>query len=297
MGVTGSAYAPVLWIPARVAIGQDGPPARAGAYARGVLTGMVWSVVAVLATISVAFVVGRARRRYRDIDVFWPLGFVAVAIAGFVSTEGSGADTLQRFLLLATVTLWGGRLATHLAWRSRGQGEDPRYEAIMRSSQGPGEPWAAIRKVYLLQAGLLWFVSMPITVGMRASAPIRWVQIVGLLVWFVGWAVEGAADKQLTDFMADPAHRGRVLDTGLWAWSRHPNYFGDALAWWGMFLIAASGGWGLLTVLSPLLMTRLLTSVSGKPMLEHRLRRTRAGYEDYVARTSGFVPRPPRRRT
>lgn len=257
---------------------------------------MVWSLVAVAATISVAFVVGRVRHRYRDIDVFWPLGFVAVAIAGFASTAGTDADAVQRFLLLGTVTLWGGRLATHLAWRSRGQGEDPRYEAIMRSSQGPGEPWAAVRKVYLLQAGLLWFVSLPITVGVRAPAPLRWVQVVGLVIWFVGWVVEGAADKQLTDFLADPGNRGRVLDTGLWSWSRHPNYFGDATAWWGMFLIASAGGWALLTVLSPLLMTRLLTSVSGKPMLEHRLHRTRAGYEEYVARTSGFVLRPPRRR-
>ncbi|MFM7618104.1 MAG: DUF1295 domain-containing protein [Actinomycetes bacterium] len=260
-------------------------------------SGILLSLVAVAVTITAAFLVGRVRHRYRDIDVFWPLGFVAVAIAGFVATGGTDADTVQRFLLLATVTLWGGRLATHLAWRSRGQGEDPRYEAIMRSSQGPGEPWAAIRKVYALQALLLWFISLPITVGMHAPDPIRGLQVLGAVVWFVGWAIEGVADKQLTDFLADPSSRGRVLDSGLWAWSRHPNYFGDATAWWGMFLIAAAGGWALLTVLSPLLMTRLLTSVSGKPMLEHRLRRTRAGYEEYVARTSGFVPRPPRRRS
>jgi steroid 5-alpha reductase family enzyme len=260
-----------------------------------VVSGILLSLAAVVATIAIAFVVGRVRHRYRDIDVFWPLGFVAVAVTGFVATSGTNADTVQRFLLLTTVSLWGGRLATHLAWRSRGQGEDPRYTAIMRSSQGRGEVWAAIRKVYALQAVLLWFISLPITVGIRAEHPVRWLQIVGVVVWFVGWAIEGAADKQLTDFLKDPASRGRVLNTGLWAWSRHPNYFGDATAWWGMFLIAAAGGWALLTVLSPLLMTRLLTSVSGKPMLEHRLRRTREGYEDYVARTSGFVPRPPRR--
>jgi steroid 5-alpha reductase family enzyme len=258
------------------------------------MSGMLLSLAAVIVTITVAFVVGRVRHRYRDIDVFWPLGFVAVAVTGFVATSGTDADVWQRFLLLSTVSLWGGRLATHLAWRSRGQGEDPRYEAMMRKSQGRGEVWAAIGKVYLLQAALLWFISLPITVGMRAGHPLRAVQVLGVVVWFVGWAIEGAADKQLTDFLKDPDQRGRVLDTGLWAWSRHPNYFGDATAWWGMFIIAASGGWALLTVLSPLLMTRLLTSVSGKPMLEHRLRRTRPGYEEYVARTSGFVPRRPR---
>jgi steroid 5-alpha reductase family enzyme len=130
---------------------------------------------------------------------------------------------------------------------------------------------------------------------MRAEHPVLILQIIGTSVWFLGWAIEGVADKQLTDFLADPANRGRVLDSGVWAWSRHPNYFGDATAWWGMFLIAAAGGWALLTVASPVLMTWLLTSVSGKPMLEHRLHRSREGYDEYVARTPGFVPRRPRR--
>ena len=114
-------------------------------------------------------------------------------------------------------------------------------------------------------------------------------------VWLVGFGFEAIGDAQLARFRRDPANRGRVLDHGLWAWTRHPNYFGDATVWWGIFLIAAAGGWAWLTIASPVVMTVLLTRVSGKPMLERGMARTRPGYGEYVARTSGFLPRRPRR--
>ena len=142
----------------------------------------------------------------------------------------------------------------------------------------------------------MWFISMTVTVGMFASSPMRWLEALGAAVWFVGFAFESIGDLQLSRFLADPANAGKVMDRGLWSWTRHPNYFGDATVWWGTFLIAAAGGWGLLTLLSPLLMTRLLTSVSGKPLLENRMRKTREGFAEYVERTSSFFPRPPRSR-
>jgi steroid 5-alpha reductase family enzyme len=263
---------------------------------RTVAVALLLSLLAVLVVIGVAFVVGRVRRRYRDIDVFWPLGFVAVAVVGFVATGATGVgERTQRLLLLVTVGAWGLRLAAHLAWRSRGEGEDPRYVLIMRRAPAGREVAYSLRAVYGLQAALLLFVSLPVTVGLRAGAPLRALQVVGTMVWLTGFAFEAIGDAQLARFRRDPANRGRVLDRGLWAWTRHPNYFGDATVWWGIFLIAAAGGWAWLTIASPVAMTVLLTRVSGKPMLERGMARTRPGYAEYVARTSGFLPRPPRR--
>ena len=260
------------------------------------LAAILLSILAVVAVVGVAFVVGRIRRRYRDIDVFWPLGFVAVAAVGFVATGAAGiGETAQRVLLLVTVSVWGVRLAVHLAWRSRGEGEDPRYVLIMRRAPEGHEVAYSLRAVYGLQAALLAFVSLPVTVGLRAGEPVRTLQVVGVVVWLVGFGFEAIGDAQLARFRRDPANRGRVLDHGLWAWTRHPNYFGDATVWWGIFLIAAAGGWAWLTIASPVVMTVLLTRVSGKPMLERGMARTRPGYGEYVARTSGFLPRRPRR--
>ena len=254
------------------------------------------SALVVIAVMAVAFIVGRIAKRYRDIDVFWPLGFVAVAVSGFLCSAGKlGASNVQRTLLLALVAIWGLRLAAHLAWRGRGQGEDPRYTMILRGAKGRSEVLYALKVVYGLQAALMFFVSLSVTVGMFAGRPIVALQILGAVVWLLGFAFESIGDLQLSRFKADPANAGRVMDRGLWAWTRHPNYFGDACCWWGVFLVAAAGGWGLLTVLSPLVMNRLLTSVSGKPLLEARMAKTRVGFAEYVERTSAFFPRPPRR--
>ena len=254
------------------------------------------SGVAVVAVMAVAFTVGRVLGRYRDIDVFWPLGFLAVAVVGFfVSAGNESADSTQRLLLLVMVSLWGLRLAWHLAWRSRGAGEDPRYAQILRGAKGGSEIAYVLRVIYGLQAALLIFISLPVTVGMNTGSPIIVLQILGAFIWAVGFAFETIGDWQLSKFGADPANKFRVMNQGLWAWTRHPNYFGDALVWWGIFIVAASGGWALLTILSPLVMTRLLTSVSGKPLLEKRMASTREGFAEYVEKTSGFIPRPPKR--
>lgn len=262
----------------------------------GLASGIAWSAVAVLATMAAALVVGRIRDRYRDIDVFWPLGFVAVAVVGYLSTSGEqGGDVVQRSLLLLVVALWGVRLAFHLAMRSRGEGEDPRYERMMRGRSGVGALLRSLWLIYGLQGLLMLVISLPISVGMHAGSPIAALQVLGAVVWLVGVGFESVGDAQLEAFRRDPEMKGKVLDSGLWAWTRHPNYFGDATAWWGIYLVASAGLWGFATVLSPLLMTLLLTRVSGKPMLEAQLARSRPGYAEYVARTPGFLPRPPRR--
>jgi steroid 5-alpha reductase family enzyme len=261
----------------------------------GFLTTLWLSGVVVVATMSIAFVTGRALARYRDIDIFWPLGFVGVALAGFfVSGATHGTNQVQRWLLLTLTSLWGLRLSAYLAWRSRGHGEDPRYEAIMKRAKGSEVLYAAA-VIYGLQAVLMWFVSLALSAGMFAPSPLVVLEIIGTLVWGVGFFFESIGDLQLYRFSTKTANSGKLLDTGLWAWTRHPNYFGDATVWWGLFLIAAAGGWGALSVLSPLVMTGLLTSISGKALTEKRMNVTRPGFEAYVARTSGFFPLPPRR--
>ncbi len=261
----------------------------------GFSTALWASALGALGTMAVAFLVGRLLGRYRDIDVFWPLGFVVVAWVAFgVSANQPGVDHLQRSLLAILTSIWGLRLAGYLAWRSRGAGEDPRYEAILSRAKG-SKVLYSLAIVYGLQAMLLWLVSLTVVVGMFARSPLVPLEILGAAIWGVGFCFETIGDAQLLRFSKDPTTKGRVLDTGLWAWTRHPNYFGDACVWWGLFVIAASGGWGVLILPAPLLMNLLLVRVSGKAMTERRMARTRVGFDDYVARTSGFFPRPPHR--
>jgi steroid 5-alpha reductase family enzyme len=153
----------------------------------------------------------------------------------------------------------------------------------------------ALRKIYLTQGPVLWFVSLPVQVAQLEKGPLGFMAWAGAAVWLAGFVFETVGDFQLSRFRADPANRGRVMDRGLWRYTRHPNYFGDACVWWGLFLIACDHRIGALTVLSPALMTFLLVRGTGKPLLEEGMKSTRPGYEEYAARTSGFVPLPPRR--
>ncbi|MFJ4189230.1 DUF1295 domain-containing protein [Kitasatospora sp. NPDC089509] len=248
-----------------------------------------------LAVLLAAFAVGVRTGRHRGVDVAWGLAFTAVALTGYALSDGHG-DPGRRLLATALVTLWGLRLSAHLRWRSRGAPEDPRYARMLsRAPEGPPRTRYALRIVYLLQAALVWFVSLPVQAaqyGPRPPGPLAWA---GTALWAVGLFFEAVGDRQLARFQADPANRGRVMDRGLWRYTRHPNYFGDACVWWGLFLLGADTPVGWAFVLSPLLMTWLLAFGSGKPMLERRLAAHRPGWAEYAARTSGFLPRPPRR--
>ena len=246
-----------------------------------------------LVTVLVAFAIGVTRQRHRIIDVFWGLGFVAVAGGGLALSAGHG-DPGRRWLVTAMVAVWGLRLAIHIGWRGWGEPEDPRYEALLARARGHRQVYA-LRMVYALQGVTLWFISWPVQVAQYDAAAPGPLAYAGLAVWGVGLTFEAVGDAQLANFRADPDNRGRVLDSGLWHYTRHPNYFGDACVWWGLWLVAAGSWLGLATVVCPLTMTYLLTRKTGKPLLEAQLARTRPGYADYVARTSGFVPWAPRR--
>ncbi len=247
------------------------------------------AVAALLAVHAVTFAIGRRIGRYNVVDVAWGLGFIAVAVVA--ATLGDG-DASRRWLLVALVAIWGLRLSWYIYRRSAGKGEDPRYADLLRGAS-VGQ---AIRKVFLVQAFATWFVSLPLQLSaVIGPTPRHWlaVTLAGVLLWVTGVVFEAVGDRQLRVFKSDPAHHGVVMDRGLWAWTRHPNYFGDACVWWGLWLITIAGWWSLLTVLSPLLMTYFLVHVTGARLTEKYMA-GRPGFDEYRARTSFFVPRQPR---
>lgn len=258
------------------------------------LTTVAITAVVLLALVFGVWLLGRRLRRFAIIDIFWGLGFVVAAVIAFAASGGVGDDG-RRWLLLALTGLWGLRLAGFLAWRQRDGHEDPRYTALLeRAPQGKGEQHMLTR-VYVFQVVVMLIVAMVQLVGMFETGPLNWVAWVGVAVWAVGLFFEAVGDAQLTAFKANPANKGTILDSGVWAWTRHPNYFGDTAVWWGLFLITASSWPGVLTLLSPLLMTWALAFRTGKPLTESRMQ-GRPGYADYVRRTSGFIPLPPKPR-
>ncbi|GJF33287.1 membrane protein [Kitasatospora sp. NE20-6] len=250
---------------------------------------------AVLAVMLAAFAVGVRTGRHRGVDTAWGLAYTAVALTGYGLSAGHGDDG-RRLLVTLLVVVWGVRLSVHIGLRARGAGEDPRYARMLsRAPAGRPRTRYALRMVYLLQAAIVWFVSLPVQAAQYlpdALGPLAWA---GTALWAVGLFFEAVGDRQLARFKADPAHRGQVMDRGLWRWTRHPNYFGDACVWWGLFLLVAQAPVGWAFVLSPVLMTYLLAFGSGKPMLERQMGSTKPGWDAYVARTSGFLPLPPRR--
>ena len=200
----------------------------------------------------------------------------------------------RRLLVLVLVAVWGGRLARHMHRRNRGKGEDPRYEAMLADQ--PGHPFlVAVRKVYLVQGAAVWFVSLPLQVSAASGDGL--VAGGGARCGSSGCSAScsrRSATRQLARFKADPGNKGTVMDRGLWAWTRHPNYFGDSAVWWGLYLVAASAWPGVLTVLSPVVMTYFLVFATGARLLEKQMSK-RPGYPEYQQRTSYFLPRPPKR--
>ncbi|MGZ4713769.1 MAG: DUF1295 domain-containing protein [Acidimicrobiia bacterium] len=226
------------------------------------------------------------------VDPIWPLGFVVVAWVTRAVADGNDA---RQWLLVGLVSVWGLRLSGYLAWRKRGAPEDFRYQA-MRRHWGPRFALVSLVTVFLLQGLLLWIVSLPVQLGqVRTSPDVGPLAALGVALWLLGFAFESIGDLQLARFKADPASAGQVMDRGLWRYTRHPNYFGDACVWWGIALVAAETGIGAIGIVGAVVMTVLLVRVSGVPMLEKSMATRRPGYAAYVARTSAFIPRPPRR--
>ncbi len=249
------------------------------------------SALALLVLMAVTALIGQRIGRHNVVDTTWGLGFVVVAVVSAVVGQGSGS---RRVLVLVLTCVWALRLAAYMYVRARGKGEDPRYAAMLDGKRG-NRLWNAYRSIYLTQAVALWFVSLPLQVSASTRAGLGWLAYVGIAVWAVGFFFEAVGDSQLSRFKADPTHRGQLMDGGLWRYTRHPNYFGDFCVWWGLFLIAASAWPGHLTILSPMAMSFFLLRGTGKKVLEGHMA-DRPGFADYVHRTSGFFPLPPKTR-
>lgn len=247
------------------------------------------SVLAVAVVHATTFAIGRKIGRYNVVDVAWGLGFVAVAAACALLGHG---DPTRRWVLLALVSIWGLRLSWHIHRKTAGAGEDRRYADLLR---GAGV-WQVVRKVFLLQGFLTLFISFPLQLSAVTGPtprPLLAVSALGVAVWLLGFTFEALGDRQLREFKSDPAHRGVIMDRGLWSWTRHPNYFGDACVWWGLWLITINGWVPLAAAVSPLAMTYFLVNVSGARLTEKYMN-GRPGFAEYQQRTAYFVPRPPR---
>ncbi|MFM5953238.1 MAG: DUF1295 domain-containing protein [Novosphingobium sp.] len=235
------------------------------------------------------------------IDAFWGAGMALLAFVSWLRVEPA-PGALATLILLMTAT-WGLRLGIYLLRRWRREGEDPRYARILRKDRAAGRfARAALTKVWLGQAVLLMLVSSPAQVGIlapAAAAPPGPLAAAGLALYLVGIFFEWTGDWQLARFKADPANQGRILDTGLWRYTRHPNYFGDCCVWWGIWLCCAAAGWSyaLYTLPGPLFLTFTLTRWSGAALLEAGMTKKRGpAYADYLARTAPFIPWPPKQR-
>ncbi len=228
------------------------------------------------------------------VDVFWGLGFVVVAWLTFLQADGYLG---RKVLITLLTTLWGLRLAMHILIRDWGHGEDRRYQA-WRAQYGARFWWVSLFTVFGLQGVLLWAISLILQVGQMSAIPARLVilDFLGTIVWTVGFIFEAVADWQLYRFKADPENKGKVMKKGLWAYSRHPNYFGESLIWWGLFLITLATPGSFWTVISPMVITFLLLKVSGVTLLEKTIVDSRPEYRDYIESTSSFIPRLPRKR-
>lgn len=224
------------------------------------------------------------------VDSLWTLMFLAGAV-----TYAMFADNFseRNILLLILITVWAIRLSVFLTVRNWGKEEDRRYQEIRANNQ----PYFNIKSLYIifgLQAGLAWVISIPLLFALSVEANIGIIELIATAIWIIGFVFEAVADLQLYRFKSNPENSGKVLDTGLWAYSRHPNYFGEFLIWWAYFLFALSiGAWW--TVFSPLLMTLLLLKVSGVSLMEKDITGRRADYRRYIDTTNAFIPGKPRR--
>ncbi|MBC7541940.1 MAG: DUF1295 domain-containing protein [Candidatus Sericytochromatia bacterium] len=258
---------------------------------------MTWQLLGlnaglVLAMMTILWVVSVVKRNASIVDPWWSMIFLLIT----GHTSWATGLTPAKTVVVILVAIWALRLWLHLLTRNWGHGEDPRYVAFRRQYGPERYWWVSFFQVFLLQGALALVISAPLQLLAAAALPdpVGLWTVLGALVFAVGLGFEGVADAQLRAFRRDPAQRGQVLDSGLWHYSRHPNYFGEAVLWWGFGLCALAVPYGWVTVFGPALMTYLLVKVSGVAMLDALLKETKPGYVAYVQRTPAFVPGRPR---
>ncbi len=252
---------------------------------------LITNLVLILVLQSGLWLLSLPLRNASIVDVFWGVGFVLIA---WTSVWLADSWTVRSLVLALITTLWGLRLAGYLAWRNFGKGEDYRYQALR--AKNPAWFWlSSLLMVFWLQGGLMWVVALPLQYTPVSHAVWQWLDMLGVTLWAVGWFCETVGDWQLARFKSQPENRGRVMQRGLWRYTRHPNYFGDFLVWWGIYLVAIASGGAWWMAISPLIMSVLLIRVSGVALLEQSIANRRPEYVEYARRTSSFFPWPPRR--
>ena len=249
---------------------------------------MLAGLAAVLVLFTALWLVSLLLRNSSIVDMWWGPGILLIGLT-YAITSNSEGD--RDSLVLILLTLWAVRLAWHIGARNIGHGEDFRY-ARWRRERGASWWWFSYLKVFVLQAVIAWIVSMPLYFAITSTTPVRWTawDAAGAALFATGFLFEAVGDEQLRRFKVDPGNKGRVLDTGLWRYTRHPNYFGEAVLWWGFGLFSVAGG-GYLGIIGPAIMNYLLLRVSGVALLEQTLKRSKPGYEAYIANTPAFFPR------
>lgn len=253
---------------------------------------MLVAAITILCIMVATWMLSLVLKNASIVDIVWGLGF---AITSWVLAITIDGDSTRQILLAVMVGSWGLRLGGYLAKRNIGHGEDWRYKA-MRKKKGARFGLISLVTVFGLQGVLMWVVSLPVMFGNSDATPgVGPLAVIGVMVWAVGLSFEAVGDWQLVQFKKDPNNAGKVMQTGLWSLTRHPNYFGDALLWWGIGIVGAETGSGVIGFIGPVVMTVFLLRVSGVPMLERSLMKRREGYAEYAARTSSFIPRPPKR--
>lgn len=253
---------------------------------------MLTNLAVILSLMTLVWLVSIRLRDVSIIDIFWGLGFVLIA---WVTLAMAKRETAGQLLLPVLTTMWGSRLASHLAVRNLGHPEDQRYAAMRRNNPDTFW-WRSYLTIFLLQGAIMWVVSTPLQVGIWHSVDDwnAW-KVIGLIVWLVGFFFEAVGDWQLARFKRKPENKGKVLQSGLWRFTRHPNYFGDFLVWWGFYLICIATGHGIWTIVSPLAMSVLLIAISGVSLTEKVMLEKRPGYREYVEQTNRFFPGPRKR--
>ena len=242
--------------------------------------------LSVLIFVTLVWLLSLAKKDSGIMDVFWGLGFILLAVV-YVFLHNSFSN--HSVVLLILVLIWGLRLSIHIGIRNSGNPEDARY-AAWRKANGKKWWWFSYFKVFLLQGAVMWIVALPLLAGFNNGDSLNLLDISGIILWLIGFGFEAVGDWQLRKFKKEPANKGKVFNRGLWAYTRHPNYFGEAVLWWGFALIAFSGQYWWI-IISPILMTYLLVRVSGVKMLDELMSGRSTDYKEYIKTTNAFIPK------
>jgi len=246
------------------------------------------ALLVILGMMSILWIISVIIKNVSIVDLFWGFGFVLTNVFYFISTDGLG---LRKVILLILVSIWGFRLTGYLSWRNIGKGEDYRYKQFRRKYGENRYWWISFFQTFLLQGILMWLISAPLLGaqyhGQEKNPGI--LDYAGIAFWITGFIFETIGDYQLARFKADPSNKGKVLSSGLWRYTRHPNYFGDSAVWWGYGFLCLGAG-SIWPVLGSILMTALIIKVSGVALLEKNLIDKKPEYREYIDKTSAFIP-------